>query len=1548
MFQLDIPQKLKEWSENFPSEKILSENETFESLQQELNMLVGIGNRQIPLKAPASSQENNVMNAFEELMACINGLLTNPELAFFAYADYNRFSENSCNPSGYNSFVPLCISPTTKEGLLHYLGKFVAPNESLEELSESELLELYSRYTPQKAVKIPSHEIASTNCSICSQNKTMHVRCYYCGSGQCSECPVNTLSFPQLHITEKHVFCNACVELLHQECTDLWLEKATSHIQGESIYAALGCMSMAVYSGGKCDTKIFKCIKALYKKGFSLAALPPMVNLIQTCTNTELLIQARYFLANMLQYIARKNCPENGRDNLFFLLASATAFNPESIYDGQVHSSIDLPNLPRLQKEVQSGLDQRQLSLLSEYKRLWHAESYRELFNFLGKEKSAPFIDAESNEVLKKFITDRQTNDINNEEERNVLLFLRGMLSINEGKYSEGVEDIETAIWNHHSPPFLQQEAVTLMIRILPNCLSVDDPKALLNAGTLLESSAGKVSSRISNLVFAMAFELEPPLKNMLARGILTLDYSMHQREDATLRHFQQGMLTKQEVAIEYVALMETSSNYSQNIMCHLLASLWYLQHLHDIPESSKAERFAVKKLIIYLLDQVLLKTRVYHSHPGFQLYAEIIALKIITNILQTNKDIISQEDNELAARTLSVVLHKSRMCPLWDTPIVLVSEVDHIDEVTNALHSKYLQGLEDMDTTQLPIHKADLMYYLYEDDLRCSKSNKIQGPPLHYYKCMDELLKEKNWTFDDVVQRMTSPMDPRDSEGWLIPTSGRLGVSYEYSELKGMVINLSPISSSIALVFEPATPEKPGVLSKEDVLSIMQLDFDDIFPLHFSLDPPDVEKPYHPFQEVAVNKKLPRAIQHTLLQTDYLMKSFSVGSDISSVPPFKQRVCKDGLTKHLPPSLQEATRSIPERPGQKSGMSMSRFWIQADSVSYEASQTGSRYEYRFGDVDIKVRSHPIIPSPDGNLHDTAEDLDPDSAEAHFAADLTNNYKELSRYFPQYARLYEFGKLQAVKMVLHSIELHLKKKTCDQDIFTPHCDLPAVLRKFKHSPIKTDSSGYWVPAALHEEYTLVSFSRCYGGVLFAPQLVDGSVARFSPTTLSVPIKPPKTDEEDDDSFFAAELGLLRLHATHMKLNEVPKISSRTAPNRNPSGQERVVKPKQANPHPKQSLGSSCQPVNTRQHQQLQALGQQDQKASRQAQQPVRISHTRTALQGGHKHGLHKQPKHPVVARKQQSAAFPQPSRLGEKQDHSVLPKSQLSSASTKSFVPFAYDAKALKNSALSDFVSKQAEDTPSTSYLQIPVAISQKISLQSSLLTARIFTQTHSLLSANGGQLTFQPLSSANLCPCSPYRCLISHLISTDTFKSLKTGENYKMKDCNVDCKMRNMIYMVEICDGNGHLISPYIGLTTQEFWKRIYQHLTDAYNRYISGTIKDPEKRRFCDQLAATVRKYSSNDSNILDDSSNNSSYCCKKKFVEFLTPYVKIRPLAFFIGENLDDMQQKLYEAESVLIAEFGTDTHGANKTRGLIIDDDVKIDESQIYITYEKIKN
>ncbi len=1550
-FPLDIPQKLKEWSENYPNEQFLNNSQLLASLQEDLDKYFSNFNK---IQENEFSPEDHSMTALQELLASISSMCTSPELAAAIYADYNRLTEICGNSSGYNSFMPLCVSPTTKKGLIYCLKKFVPPDENLRDLSESELHEIYLTYTPTKSVTPRRHKASPPGCGVCLQDKSIRVKCYHCGSGQCSECPMSALSFPQLHITDRHTFCSTCVELLQQECTNLWMEKAASLIQNGSIPAVLRCMTMAVYAGGSCDTQMLECLKAMYKKGHSLAALPMMVSLIQTCTIPNLLVQAHYYLAKMLQYIARENCVENGKDHLFFLSAAAIAFTRESICSDQTQSSIDLSLLPQLQHEIESSLEQRQVSLLSTYEDFWRANKWEELLDRIGKGKCTSYTDVEGIKVLKKFIAEKQNSDIKEEEERNVLLFLRGKLCIFEGKYSEGVEHIESAIWTYHSPTCLQNDTAALMISILPKCMSLNNPKAVLNASTLLEGSTENISSRIATLVSAETFELEPPLKNMLARSLLDVDHSMRRREKKILTDYQQGALTKKELADEYITLMQFSRDYSENIMCHLLAALWYLQHLHDVPKSSRPERFAIKKIITYLLDQVLLKTRIYDSHPGFQLYAETIALKVIVNILQTNKDILSPKDSELTAQTLFVVLRKARMCPLWDIPISLVSEVDHIDEVAGALHREYLQGLEEVETDLLPIHKAELMYHLYEHDLGKAKGG-LQSS--YFQKSMEELLHEKNWSYDDVVQRMTSPMDPRDSEGWLVPSAGKLGVQYEYVELKGMVVHLSSILTSIEFVFEPTTPHTPGVISMEDVKSFMQLDLDDVFPLHFSLDPPDTEKMHHPFQDVAVNKKLPRAIQHTLLHTDYLMKSFSVGSDVSSKPPFKQRSCKDGLTKHLPPHLQQATRSISERGEHKSGRSMSRFWIQADKVHYELSQTGSRYEFRFGDVDIRIRSHPIIPSTDGNLQDTAEDLDPDSPEAQFAADLTNNYKELSHYFPEYARLYELGKILAVKYLLHCIELSIKEQH-NEDIFNLKPNLSGLLSKFRLPSATTDNSCYWVPAALHEERTSACYSRCYGGVLFAPRMSETSVPKFSSTTHSVPLKP---DEEDDSS--SSGSGLLRFFnqgeliapiltsKSSSGLRRAPKVEApklRDSVQRpshhiqRPQPSQTPIKKSQQSHKPIQRSQKPGQPSQQslklrQQSQQSLKPGQQSQqslKPGQQSQQSLKPGQQSQQLQQSQKPGhqpvqshipswqsrqeqfgqqikaaAHNSPadnlqqtsSKPFVVGIQSTASHQYP-RASE---HYVHPTSPSYSANPTA-VTFACNEVGLtNNSSLSNFISKLREYESST--MDVPFSISKKVSKLVSLLLACILSQGDS--SKKLSAITFHP-PEPYPCLCMSYRCFVSSL-GGELFEDAK-GTLYRIICPCFDCEMRDLIYAIVI---KGKVL--YVGLTTQELWRRIYQHLTKAYKKYIRDGI-DREKRSIADELAA-----------CFENSSVPVDNMKKKAFMKVMGDVgVKICALAWFSGSPDTPKEEKkktLAAAESFFINQFGTFEEGANLNRG-----------------------
>ena len=118
------------------------------------------------------------------------------------------------------------------------------------------------------------------------------------------------------------------------------------------------------------------------------------------------------------------------------------------------------------------------------------------------------------------------------------------------------------------------------------------------------------------------------------------------------------------------------------------------------------------------------------------------------------------------------------------------------------------------------------------------------------------------------------------------------------FEKLTGLVFNINEDSPSIEIVAVPADPSSGliGLFSMEDVQTILQLAAKDAYPILFSLDPPTVHQRYHPFQNWRYK---PKELQNslflqTLFEADYLLKSFSVGAEVSAKPPFLSRPCND------------------------------------------------------------------------------------------------------------------------------------------------------------------------------------------------------------------------------------------------------------------------------------------------------------------------------------------------------------------------------------------------------------------------------------------------------------------------------------------------------------------------------------------------------------------------------------------------------------------------------------------------------------------------------
>ena len=369
----------------------------------------------------------------------------------------------------------------------------------------------------------------------------------------------------------------------------------------------------------------------------------------------------------------------------------------------------------------------------------------------------------------------------------------------------------------------------------------------------------------------------------------------------------------------------------------------------------------------------------------------------------------------------------RDRFCPIWHFPSVPLSEAILLCLKSGRYHVKYLLDLQFVEEAKRPISRSEMLYQIHENDIAgiCPLEDSSGA------RAMEEMLHENGWTWSDVVDLMTSPLSPRDSEGWLIQQQ-TLGIDMPFAKLTGFVVNTSADRPSIEIVAVPADPScgLVGLFSMDDVQTVLQLAAADAYPIHFSLDPPNLHQKYHPFYKC---RYAPKELQnslflHTLFEADYLLKFFSGGVEVSAKPPFESRLCSEGLTKNLPPEIVEAIKPLSER--GSSSPHGHRFWIQVDTVESSIKETAQKVEFKLGDPKISIRSHPHVPGPDlyNKEQDTEFEDDPESPEAKFVSDFTSHYHEISKHFPMFARLRELAKLQTLVPIILTTKGFLKRK----------------------------------------------------------------------------------------------------------------------------------------------------------------------------------------------------------------------------------------------------------------------------------------------------------------------------------------------------------------------------------------------------------------------------------------------------------------------------------------------------------------------------------------
>ena len=857
--------------------------------------------------------------------------------------------------------------------------------------------------------------------------KTKRNTCVMCSQKLPKSPPSPCIVLPRLGHMKPQKVCTSCCELTYQQDMNAWIEAGLGLFRSgglAKIRPALGCFTLAVCSCQDSTEPMIKLVKEFLNLGIPGLGLSLISDLLKKPNDAK---TAHLLACALLQSIA-----EFPNDDLFGqwqLLCTAkqacdsahSAVCSEGSLDAEapdlVTRKCDLDKALKLHLEkVKDKHNDLVIEMLDALEIAWSKRDWEQMLSMIKeksfdslaevtnsqhfKEKMLEQFAASKKEVLPKLLP----------SDRSPILYFRGVLSIQKGQISSGMKDIEAAAWNSHDARWLQKEIIAVILTLLSKYRESILPT---NALQITCNSLARIADISSSCSIFPSIEELVALPKMHWHDLGLSNKTLHsQFEQSVARQVSEGKQTKRKAALAYIDYCLACRHPAEKTVCFLTASLWFLRELRQTAAFIQhPELYALKTAVRWSLEQALALAHMF-LHPGMCVYVSSIGLVVMLDAVKQADDLAMPEDSKLVAHLLEMFTYNCRFCPFWHAPIVTVSEAVLLYNLSGQLHSEFTLGLKNISELDLPVSKSELRYQIYENSI--CHLHSVEDPAEARRIAMFELLAEKGWSFQNVTDLMT--FSPRTPDGWLIrqPT---LGNKLAFAKIAGFVVK--PESATIQLLVVPASEARVGLLSRTDVNSVLQHSNNELFPIYFSLDTPSQHQRFHPFQQIRHHpEKLGTNILNTMLEADYLLKSFMVDSEVSSVPPFHQRPCSDGLTADLPPKLRKILKPLSER-GGRSGRRANHIWIQAEELTYSTVQTASGTAFILSDPVMAV--HSKLQTKDKSSSD------PISPDAQFAADVTTHYHEIKRHFPVLARLQELVKLQFFGMILNIAIENAKK-----------------------------------------------------------------------------------------------------------------------------------------------------------------------------------------------------------------------------------------------------------------------------------------------------------------------------------------------------------------------------------------------------------------------------------------------------------------------------------------------------------------------------------------
>ena len=1043
---------------------------------------------------------------------------------------------HACSKREDGSVPVVDLSAATSKELCFLLSLFSLQwdESDLTDASRDELLGLLLLFVPHKKPEAPaqaSDRSTSSYCSTPSCKTSLGFwrrgqNCFACAKTFCSSCIRQLNSDPLLDVHSKTNVCNECYERSRGIQAKAWLDMGFQLINRQSmssLYAASACLSFASSFDESIVTPL-QIAKNLNKAGFhqlSLIVLLPIVEPVVLSTKEEYepvqSIKALLLLSSVLIAWTSKEESFSDKERFCYLCAAKESFLQAVERQLMTETPIEIPDMNKKKEELDKliqaadvyekrcrehatrvGLKRSQLDAA------WESREWDELWGLVtappdtNENLSESFYQTHKDsglEALDVFLEQRVgfINQMRGDDQAGLRL-LAGVAKTNEGNYVQGLHDIESAVWTGHHSEWLPNAAVKVFIAVF----SIPAASHAIAHQTLFQNCVGLTPEILVSLAsdselikcgllpsLSMVF---PPSTNRVWPDFwVRSSKTARKYEEGIAKNFSSGKWSHRDVALAYLDFMPACCHSSEIVITLLMAGSWFLKELDTKAKASdfapRSERRQRSKIHpeLYALKQSVLKCAEFayqifrqRLHPGMQFYVLRQCVGMVIHAIKLANQDFTEKESQLIVEMFRTLIYYARFCPFWHIPVVGISEAILLNIISGQLHSEYMLELQNVESPDSrPVSMQEVNYQIYENDLL--HLSELVSSDDAYEKCAETLIRENGWTWEHVSDTMTSPLLPRTPDGWLVQEP-KFAVDLDYAELYGFEIDVDSSSPSLRLLVKKPDSSNIGLFSQSDVAEAIRLNRKDPCLPVFSLDPPSPYERYHPFQKLWYK---PDRIQGTgllkaMLEADYLMKSFSVGSDISSKPPFKQRptIIGDGsgLLDKLPRHVRSLLRPVRDRKWSPDSRAH-RFWIQADELAYNrvANSSGSsKIVYHFKRPTMVVRTSPMIHDVDGKLID-APQMDPDSPEMQFANDLTKNYDEIGAHFPIFLRLRELVKLMFVGRVIHGVIEGIKEQQSNAQVdeavvikierenWRQNCDsVETLLRKMRN---EIDSKG---------------------------------------------------------------------------------------------------------------------------------------------------------------------------------------------------------------------------------------------------------------------------------------------------------------------------------------------------------------------------------------------------------------------------------------------------------------------------------------------------------